>query len=97
MLYRGMLPGTSVSTTVAASIATFRTITPRFTPARLGVAAERLAAVADDLTLINPGLHADHAIRRMGFGEPIIDIGAQCVQRQLALQIPLAAGDFSAI
>src|SRR5579872_4491893 len=41
-----------------------------------------------NLALINPAFDADHAVRRVGFAEPVIDIGAQRVQRKLALQIP---------
>ena len=33
----------------------------------------------------------------MGFGEPVIDIGTQRMQRQLTLQIPFTARDFSAV
>src|SRR5271157_255291 len=50
-----------------------------------------------NLTFINPALHANHAVRRARLGETVIDIGAQCVQRQPPLQIPLRTRDFVAI
>src|SRR4051812_37433495 len=46
---------------------------------------------------IYPRLHANDAVRGMSFGETVIDIGAQRMQRQTSLEIPLGAGDFSAI
>src|ERR1700733_146173 len=50
-----------------------------------------------NLAFINPALHANHAIRRARLGESVIDVGAQRVQRQTPLQIPLRAGDFIAV
>src|SRR5205085_835665 len=42
-------------------------------------------------------LDADDAERRVGFGKSVINVGAQRVQRQTALQIPFAAGDLRAV
>src|SRR5207302_3306021 len=50
-----------------------------------------------DFAFVNPALHSDHTIRSASFGEAILDIGAQRVQRQTALQIPLGARDFVAV
>src|SRR3954447_14745783 len=46
---------------------------------------------------INPALHADHAVRGAGLGEAVINIRAQRVQRQAALEVPLRTGDFIAV
>src|SRR5205823_10444592 len=40
---------------------------------------------------------ADDPERLLPFREPVIDIGAQSMQRKLSLQMPLAAGDFGAV
>src|SRR5437868_10223342 len=58
----------------------------------------RLALLlSQNLATINPALHADYAIGRLGFGETVIDVGSQRVQRQPPLQVPLGAGDFVAV
>src|SRR5208282_6053619 len=62
-------------------------------PDRRGLAAFLLINVA----AIDPHLHADNPIRRLGLGKSIVDIGAQRVQRQTPLQIPLRARDFIAV
>src|SRR5688572_6262067 len=49
------------------------------------------------LTLVEPHLHADLAVGGVGFREPVIDVGAQRLQRQLAVQVPLRARDFGAV
>src|ERR1700688_1936993 len=55
------------------------------------------AALGNVLPLINPALHANHAVRRVGFGGAIVNVSAQGVQRQPALQVPFLAGDFRAV
>src|SRR5215813_8663756 len=58
----------------------------------------RLAlALPQDLALVHPALHADHAVRGPRFGKAVIDIGAQSVQRQASLQVPFGARDFVAV
>ena len=49
------------------------------------------------LAAIDPTLHSDYSISRSRFGESVLDIRAQCVQRQAPLQIPLRARDFISI
>src|SRR6188508_77507 len=49
------------------------------------------------LTLVEPHLHADLAVGRAGFREPVVDVRAQRLQRQLAVQIPLGARDLGAV
>ena len=51
----------------------------------------------ENFALIRPALDANHAIGGVGLRETVIDIGAQRVQRKLALQIPFAARDFGAV
>src|SRR2546425_9051530 len=48
------------------------------------------------LALVDPYLHADLPVGRAGLAEPVIDVGAQRVQRQLPLQVPLGARDLGA-
>src|SRR5271170_7324668 len=45
-----------------------------------------------DVAAIDPGLDADNAIGGMRLGETVVDVGAQRVQRQTTLEIPLGAG-----
>src|SRR5205085_9709702 len=49
------------------------------------------------LTFIEPGLHTDLAVGRARLGEAVIDVRAQCLQRQLAVEIPFRARDFRAV
>src|SRR5215472_2701077 len=50
-----------------------------------------------DVAAIDPHLYADHAVGRPRFGEPILDVGTQSVQRQASLQVPLGACDFVSV
>src|SRR5215472_15322566 len=50
-----------------------------------------------NFTFIDPALHADDSIGGVRLSESVVDICAQCVQRQTALQVPLGAGDFRAV
>src|SRR5579864_3168082 len=54
-------------------------------------------ALGNVLPLVNPALHADDAVRRMSLGSAIVNVGAQGLQRQPALQVPFLAGDFRAV
>src|SRR5450755_2352276 len=54
-------------------------------------------ALGDVFALVDPALHADYPVRRVGFGGAKIDVGAQRLQRQPALQVPFFAGDFCAV
>src|SRR6266545_2618736 len=49
------------------------------------------------LALVEPHLHANLAVGRAGFGEAVVDVGAQRLQRQLPVQIPLRPRDFRAV
>src|SRR4051812_21339256 len=49
------------------------------------------------LTLVEPHLHADLAVGRARFGKAVVDVGAQRLQRQLPVQIPLRSRDFGAV
>src|SRR5262249_5849520 len=48
------------------------------------------------LAFIDPDLHTDLSVGGPRLSEPVIDVGAQGVQRQLTLQVPLGAGDLRA-
>src|SRR5438552_4148509 len=45
------------------------------------------------LPLVNPALDADLPVGCARLGEAIVDVGAQRVQGQLPLEVPLRAGD----
>src|SRR3954469_16633358 len=49
------------------------------------------------LALVEPHLDPDLAVGRVGFGEAVVDVRAQRLQGQLAVQIPFGAGDFGAV
>src|SRR5438128_5177752 len=46
---------------------------------------------------VDPAFHPDYAVGGFGLGETVFDVGAQRVQRQAALQIPLGTRDFVAV
>src|SRR5262245_56898376 len=64
----------------------------------LALRTHRLDARPADrrLTLVDPGLDADDAVRGVGLGEAVVDVGAQRVQRQAPLEVPLGARDLGA-
>src|SRR6185369_1842803 len=65
---------------------------------RLGlVVVLRLLAARNVFALIDPALHADYAVRGVRFRSAKIDVRAERLQRQTALQIPLFARDFRAV
>src|SRR5438874_3559184 len=68
-------------------------------PSRSPVPVFLVAAQArhEPLALVEPHLHANLAVGRVGFGEAVINIRAQRLQRQLAVQIPLGPRDFRAV
>src|SRR4029079_10772608 len=47
--------------------------------------------VGEDLTLVDPHLHADAAERRARLGLAVVDVGPQRVQRHSTLAVPLPA------
>ena len=49
------------------------------------------------LALVEPHLHANLAVGRVRFREAVVDVGAQRLQRQLAVQVPFRARDFGAV
>src|SRR3954453_4670874 len=49
------------------------------------------------LTLVDPHLHADRAVGRVGRGHTVVDVRLQRVQRQTAVLIPLGARDLGAV
>src|ERR1700722_9336302 len=55
------------------------------------------SALRHVFALINPALHADDAVGRVGFRGAKVNVGTQRLQRQPTLQIPLFAGDFRAV
>src|SRR5262249_266328 len=77
------------------------TVTPgsRLSASRLRLGVERAAALPllENFAAINPGLNTDHPVGGVGFGEAIIDIGAQGVQRKLSLQIPFTTRNLRSV
>src|ERR1019366_10332333 len=93
------LVGASASTAIS-TVSAISTVTPlaaRF-PSRLGL-WQPAAALGEiqNFAFINPSLDADDTVGGVGFGEAVIDVGAQGMQRKLTLQVPFAARDFSAV
>ena len=50
-----------------------------------------------DIAAVDPGLDANDAKGGAGLGKTVIDVGAQRVQWQTALKVPLGAGDLIAV
>src|SRR5438105_7451357 len=50
-----------------------------------------------NFSAVDPALHSNYAVRGFGFGEAVFDIGAERVQRQAPLQIPLRARNFGSV
>src|SRR5207237_7542804 len=63
----------------------------------LGLGGGGLLALAQDLALVDEDLHADGAVRGLGFREAVFDVGAQRMQRHAAFAIPLGARDLGAV
>src|SRR5262249_24094876 len=77
--------------TASGSVATR---TPRLAFRHLLVLRHRV--VLHDLALEDPHLHPAGAVGGEGGGDPVIDVGAQRMQRHAALAIPLHARDLGA-
>ena len=71
--------GPAAVATITA-VATVAAVAARF---RLGRASRRGAWSVQNFALVDPGLDADDAVGRVRFGETVIDVGAQGVQRKL--------------
>src|SRR5580658_8521724 len=54
-------------------------------------------ALGNVFSLIDPALHANHAVGGLRFRSSVIDVRAEGLQRQTALQVPFLAGDFRAV
>src|SRR5690348_10409407 len=58
-------------------------------------AFSRLFLAGKDLAAEDPGLDPDYAVRGLGFGETVRDIGPQGLQRNTSLAVPFSARYFS--
>src|SRR5690349_1224480 len=89
---------TTIATIPAVAPVTALAAIPPRLPPRLGL-GKQTAPLGEiqNFALVQPGLDADHAVRRVGLGKSVVDIRAQGVQRQLTLQVPLGARDFRAV
>src|SRR5438445_13143904 len=56
-----------------------------------------VSLLGDIFALIDPALHANHPISRVGFRGPEIYVRAQRLQPQPPLQVPFLARDFRAV
>src|SRR6266545_4938429 len=57
----------------------------------------RLRVVRQHFALEPPYLDADHAVRRPGFGEAVVDVGAQRVEWHPTFAVPLGPRDLDAV
>src|SRR5215469_16687023 len=57
----------------------------------------RLGVVGHDFALENPDLDTDDAVSGLRLGKPVIDVGAQRMERHATLAVPLGAGDLDAV
>src|SRR5918993_343709 len=65
---------------------------------RVGLRAARHGRPrVEDFAAVDPALDADDAVGRVRLGEAVVDVGAQRVQGESPLQVPLAAGDLGAV
>jgi hypothetical protein len=62
-----------------------------------GLGQRRRIAIGQAVTTVDPDLHTDDAVGRLGFGEAIVDVGLQRVKRHASFAVPLAAGDLDAV
>src|SRR5262249_22938599 len=51
----------------------------------------------EPLALVQPDLDADLTVGRVGLREAVVDVGAQRLQRQLTVQVPLRACDLGSV
>ena len=63
---------------------------------RLLLRGDALVALGHDLALVDPDLHADAAVGRLGLDEAVVDVGADRVQRHTALGVALRAAHLRA-
>src|SRR5436190_23872459 len=49
------------------------------------------------LALVEPHLHPDLPVGRARLGKAVVDVGAQRLERQLPVQVPLGAGDLGTV
>src|SRR5258708_19722596 len=62
-----------------------------------GVIVRPSSALRNVFALINPALHANHAVGCLRPGSAVIDVRAESLQRQTSLQVPLFSRDFRAV
>src|SRR5580765_4359788 len=72
---------------------------PRLRPTRRAFSVLFLAAALwhQALALVEPHLDPDLSVGRVRFREAVVDVGAQRLQRQLPVQVPLRPRDFGAV
>src|SRR5687768_15014755 len=89
------------TTAVAGRAVTRSTIAAGTTRAALflgaGLDDGRQVIAAQRVTLVDPDLDADDAIGGLGFGETVVDVGAQRMERHAAFAVPLGTRDFDAV
>src|SRR5690606_8544167 len=92
--------GTSGTTTTAASTITTTVATGTTRTAlvfRTGRFHGGQIVAAQGITLVDPDLHANDAVCRLGFGEAVVDVSTQSVQRHAAFAIPLGTSNFDTV
>src|SRR5215831_2999434 len=83
-----------------AGCSIFRSCGPAHSLRRLGFRHRRglrLGVVRHHLAFEHPHLDANDTVRGLRFGEAVVDVRAQRVQRHPSFAIPLGTGDFDAV
>src|SRR5207244_3463209 len=94
----GAVGVTATATTRTAFAVTIFALATRSTlPCTLaafrGTTLMRRRIVLEHFAFEDPDLDADDAVGRLGFGNAVVDVGAQRVQRHTAFAVPFGTGD----
>jgi hypothetical protein len=91
---------TTIRTAISAVAPVWSTVAlVALRPPRLRIASQTQAPLrsVQHFAFVDPTFDSHDAVRRVSFGGTVFDIGAQGMQRELTLQVPLAARDLSAV
>ena len=84
-------------TTTRTSFAITRRATTATAIVCFGFSCDRLLIPTEHLAFEHPHFDPDDAVSRLGFGNAIVDVGTQGVQRHASFTIPLGTCDLGAV